>query len=850
MDTTAVSRAIAEKIDVADFYGSLAGWDGENNARCPFPERHSGGDDSTPSLKVFRDTGGCFCHGCGYKATAPMYFYADVKGLDHEKACRILYSRHVEKLVPYESWKGAHKALMANPLVLEKLLEARGLSRETARRFFLGYDGGRLTIPVMNDLGLCVNLRRYDLYKSSPVKILSYDKGMGSGRLYPLPSLAGGEVFLVEGELDALIGAQHGLPCVSSTLGAAVWREEWSALFKGKIVYVIPDNDKPGEDGALRRADSISKAGALGCAILRLPGLKKPGEDLTDWFLKHGGTAERLRGIAAGLEVRGAKKAREAAPRPEASPSPAKAQAQGREEEMVARAEAAWGELALAGRFFRDGEGGLFYVAPGCGVCPVTKEPGPFMHRLTRVNPLFNAATAVGRFVYEYIRHEASVSDELKKSAVWTATHRGALYASADGEHIIKCSEAGFESVRNAVNPDGVLLDAPLRGMGFSVPGKEGPARGLGLLKSLFLDNLALCPEDRYLLLSWIMGALFRDHVRPKPLVRLVARTAYGKSTASKLVSLLVYGQEMLQASASTTAALYEMGARYPLIILDNLEARNMTPQVEDFLLIAATGGMKSKRKLTSDSGMVQYRSDCLVLTNGIEPFSKHELIDRTVELPLDLEKYGSESFHEARTFAALREARPEIMRSLLFLAQRYVLPRLNAGDAGRVASELGSHGKERFNEFLAVMCLCLDALWGYSPLEGHQSPRTVVERWLGSQTRSLTEQSEGTDEVLYYLDTLVDRWDQLSLAGCRVRVDREKGKTVVLFGARELLSDFRVLAKSLGIRCPWATERQLGVRLVDSAGVLSRNGWKSKEYMSGGRKRHRLEREEAIKKP
>lgn len=833
---------VMEEIDSEQFYRDHLDWDGKSNVFCPFPERHKNGHDSLPSMKVFKNTGGAFCHGCGYKATSPIYFLADSKQISPNAAARVLYAEWVEPVIPPEEYKEPADALLSNKFVLKTLLEKRGLTEATARKFRLGYARGRLTIPVFNDLGMCVNIRRYDLFKEGGPKMLSWKEGYGSARLFPIESITAQQIFVVEGELDALAGLQAGLTCITPSGGAQTWKDAWSKQLKGKDVIVIPDNDAPGHAGAETRRRSIA-AHAKSVKVVDLPRLKEEGEDLTDWLLKYEGSAVELRKLAGDSQK----------PIKSAQPSlnsmdnlPYEATARSTVEEgLVARSQAVWNVLTESGAFFKNDANEMFYANEQAGVMRVSKDPGPFMFFLSKINPIYNMATSVGRFVMERIRTNAMMASALSKTGSWSMYYKGSLYLSASKDKLLRITEEGCAHIRNAVNDEKVLLNLPVAGMEISELPTANVRQGMDLLREVFMDNLAMSEEDRFLFVAWLAGMFFRDYVKPKPIIRLLARTASAKSTASKMASLLIYGQEMLSISASTMAAYYEMSSLYPIIIMDNLETRNMSDMLEDFLLIAATGGVKSKRLISSDTGMVQYHANCLVLTNGIEPFNKHELIDRTVELSLDIAKYGNASFHETKVFSKLLESRSKILSALLFVIHKSVLPRVRKGEVGRIMGEFGIHGKERFNEYFALMALTLDALWAYLPVKGYKSSRELTAHWLRSQTRALHRQNEGTDEVLYFLDTYVSRYSQLVLTGAQTHVEKDKTGLITLkFTTRELLSDFRVLAKSLGIRCPWNNDRQLGTRLVDSARVLERAGWQCVDYISSGRKKHRYWKE------
>jgi len=99
--------------------------------------------------------------------------------------------------------------------------------------------------------------------------------------LYRLPELLAADssepVFVVEGEKDADRIASEGLIATTNPMGAGKWREEYGGWLEGRAVYVIPDNDEPGEEHAKKVAQTT------GAKVLRLPGLPRKG-DASDWF--------------------------------------------------------------------------------------------------------------------------------------------------------------------------------------------------------------------------------------------------------------------------------------------------------------------------------------------------------------------------------------------------------------------------------------------------------------------------------------------------------------------------------------------------------------------------------------
>jgi hypothetical protein len=183
------------------------------------------------------------------------------------------------------------KSLLSKNNALKKMTDERGLNKKSIRDFQIGWDGSRFTIPIRDEDGKLVNIRRYKPNaRSHSDKMLSWGVGWGEGRLYGLDLLMDDDVkdiVLTEGEMDKIIGRQYDLPTVTHTSGSAVFKPEWAKWFKGKRVFVAYDDDKAGDRGAMKVAQ-VLKGVAEGVYRTRLStGID--GGDLTDYFVKLGG---------------------------------------------------------------------------------------------------------------------------------------------------------------------------------------------------------------------------------------------------------------------------------------------------------------------------------------------------------------------------------------------------------------------------------------------------------------------------------------------------------------------------------------------------------------------------------
>jgi hypothetical protein len=187
-----------------------------------------------------------------------------------------------------------HKTLMASARAHKYVSEERGLTDETLRKYLVGWDGQRFTIPVYDSDGDLVNIRRYNpRARSHKDKMISWGPGYGSGRIYGLEVLQEhDEVLYTEGEWDRLVAMQAGFPAVTDTSGASVFKPEWARYFKGKTIYFGFDDDKQGDAGAMKATQYLKQV-AAGCYRIKLnTGIE--GGDITDYFVKLDRSADDL----------------------------------------------------------------------------------------------------------------------------------------------------------------------------------------------------------------------------------------------------------------------------------------------------------------------------------------------------------------------------------------------------------------------------------------------------------------------------------------------------------------------------------------------------------------------------
>lgn len=167
-------------------------------------------------------------------------------------------------------------------MTIKEYLISHGINQESVDLFELkAKTGDKISIPVKDEKGeFLFNKYRHLAQKDlDEGRKYSYDKGSKT-TLFNTDVIDGNEViFITEGEIDAIRLSQEGLAAVCSTGGAGTFRKEWEKFFSGKEVYIIYDNDEPGQIGASKVQEVIPHA-----VNITLPeGFK----DVCDYFLEH-----------------------------------------------------------------------------------------------------------------------------------------------------------------------------------------------------------------------------------------------------------------------------------------------------------------------------------------------------------------------------------------------------------------------------------------------------------------------------------------------------------------------------------------------------------------------------------
>ncbi len=372
-----------------------------------------------------------------------------------------------------------------------------------------------------------------------------------------------------------------------------------------------------------------------------------------------------------------------------------------------------------------------------------------------------------GRSVWESLASEAYNMGMRIDLASWIATDRANdtvfVNLNSRDNSIIKIGKKNIEEVPNGINKEGMLLKSSdmIRPVNY-LPDCD-IREGMQALKNLVLGNLTCEPELGYQIILWLFSAFLLDFCPYMALMKFSGATASGKTTAAKLVSVLIYGTEEL--GDPTGAAAYADAAQNPLLVIDNLESGDMTKQIEKFLLLSATKGGKVKRIQGKDSGTIREKPRALVLITAIEPFTKAEHINRTYDIEFSL-KYKKDDFIEDEVIRELVKKRDLIISSILKFIARDVLPELEKRREyiTILKKQHRNHAKNRTDEYLALLMLMLGHVLKYIPFydENHilygveTGEKETYTRWIEYQDQKAKETETSSNNIIKLLDGMV----------------------------------------------------------------------------------------------
>jgi DNA primase len=271
-------ESIREQIDlvaVADRHLDLAPSGSAMKGRCPYSDH----DDENPSFYAYPD-GRFHCYGCGRHGDV-VDLWATLKGLRPgiEAACDLAQEygislpeadleatdkadeRRRREAEYLEDAQKFHQALTRAQEVAE-WWEQRGFDEDLRQRFLLGAHEGAAVIPFWTR-GRVEGFIRRNLQGEPKYRLQRAEEFVRGYRPLFIPGALNGEMFLVEGYVDALALAALGSSAIAIG-GTHISDRQMEELMRipGRL-YILPDDDGPGEEAARRWVEDLYPKAAL-----------------------------------------------------------------------------------------------------------------------------------------------------------------------------------------------------------------------------------------------------------------------------------------------------------------------------------------------------------------------------------------------------------------------------------------------------------------------------------------------------------------------------------------------------------------------------------------------------------
>jgi len=376
--------------------------------------------------------------------------------------------------------------------------------------------------------------------------------------------------------------------------------------------------------------------------------------------------------------------------------------------------------------------------------------------------------------VWDALKHTAYLNGRRIDRCQWIHTDQAGetvyLNLNSPNNVILKVSPHRIEEVQNGMNDDHILLASSNKIHPFNYLPDADIQEGLDLLRDLVLENLVCEKKQRWLVLCWILSGFVPDFAPYQALMKFSGYASSGKSTGAKLLTTLLYGNDQL--SDPTGAAAFSEAAQNPVLVIDNLENRDLSRSMQKFLLLAATRGQKTKRTAGTDQGTLDESPRSLVCITAIEPFTLPELISRTFDIQFDRRLYGSDEFHESEVLETIKRKRDLIISAILKFLHKDILPNLEQRKEFMTIlnKQFRGHAKDRTNAYLALLMLLLEKMLKYIPfyaendlLYGLESgDQEIYTAWIEEQNQAAKETERGSNNILQLLDGLVREYVKL----------------------------------------------------------------------------------------
>ena len=477
-----------------------------------------------------------------------------------------------------------------------------------------------------------------------------------------------------------------------------------------------------------------------------------------------------------------------------------------------------------------------------------------FMQKETgMVNTTQSGRTFFETFKNQAIQHGHHISEF---SWTYTNTPSNTIYFNLNNEanEIVKITPLAIQILNNGGNTDKIVLAPSDKIKSIIYEPDVDMFEAEQKFDELITANLTCSAPERLIIKLWTSTFLLIGYLHSKAILRFEGSQGSGKSSASDFISYLIYGKDWKK--RPTTASNYTDATQNPILIIDNIETKDLNQAFSDFLLTATTGIVKEKRKMGTDSEVITERANCLININGIEPLSgpsAPEILTRTFICNFD-GSYFQKGFIKEETLEQIKKFRCMILSGMIKKTS-VVLKAISEGEMKKalilIENTLGKHHKSRCNEFLALMLLY--HLVGVDESEYNKQVQEFFKA-VSFVNISTMEIAQDTNYISAVLQSYFSAWKNAENLDNDYKLGGDTGSrrkfleayslkvrdnTIEKVKANELFANLKKFARDRSLEFPYSNTKQFAYRLNNDLEVIEKSGLKINMYED--RKRYKI---------
>lgn len=470
----------------------------------------------------------------------------------------------------------------------------------------------------------------------------------------------------------------------------------------------------------------------------------------------------------------------------------------------------------------------------------ITMNPAPkFGALIQRISGLTLATTHEKKFIQSLQFGCSNKGIKIRELTYRHTSHKeNAVYFNmGNASTILEISPAGVRQVPNGRNENRIFLQPCHKFSPISYDETVNPVEVYAWLRENLLPAFTCSEALRPLLLLWISSFLLVDFTGTLAILRCEGGRGCGKTLAMKALSTLLYGQE--EQKVATVAANYADASMSPALFLDNVENKNASDGLLDFLLVSASKIKKEKRVSGSDHEVTSENCHALVALNGIEPIGGHltELQSRTIIARFNPPPQNS-GFYETEYLQAIKDKRSWALSGVI-KATAVTLNAIMSDSRKQAAQAILATGwlkdRERCLDHFVIMYLLYGALSGKSAQEDFFSAvDPVFNEMLKAICQDSCTDSSCSHPFVSFLDDLFHFYHRYDLVNdhrvgrlIRTSFVSINGELTEFDTIGSYFSDYCLLCREFGKEQYYKTPKQMSARINSEKDIIEQGGYK-----------------------